>query len=499
MNYHKLLFLVTALAVLLTQQALDPHAARAASVLEAFAPANVSLTTKIHMQYSDFTGHTDEDWLTFYYHVNPDDGPNGYAFWDESLAPASSSNPNDGIDAQISLGAEFAHPVLGATYTDDTFVFDASGEIRVEDARTTRGHPADGKIIGTVRAEFDLEPGYGGAVHGDAVGTLVLPETNLAPGLTYLDFRFAETKTEGELVWLTTTTIHAPYAEHQFELLAGEDYWIEIEYEAAVPYGSIGSHATNFEIPILAQGGFYGVPEPGTLALLAIGFLCLMRTRIRRPLRYLTSPNVLHQIRRTCAAFVCICGFTGNLSAAPIAVTSVTSDVPSFITVNGGSTDPFATVDGNKSSYGGGFVDWPNDGAAGFLIATFSYEFSSVNGVYAFELWNDRGQIDTGIGDFELVFLDPLATILSTYSATASLPTSTSATPNGELFSFAIVPGVKSVNLRVLSSLGVTSNQFREVEFRGVPEPGTFALLTLALLWSVGPIMRRAGKEERAT
>ena len=179
---------------------------------------------------------------------------------------------------------------------------------------------------------------------------------------------------------------------------------------------------------------------------------------------------------------MCICGFAGNLPAAPIAVTSVTSDVPSFITVNGGSTDPFATVDGNKSSYGGGFVDWSNDGAAGFLIATFSYEFSGLNNVYAFELWNDRGQIDTGIGDFELVFFDPLANALSTYSATASLPTSTSATVNGETFSFATVPGVKSVNLRVLSSLGVISNQFREVEFQGTPEPGTLLLALFGLM-----------------
>ena len=192
--------------------------------------------------------------------------------------------------------------------------------------------------------------------------------------------------------------------------------------------------------------------------------------------------DVLRKLRNTCTTVVCICGFAGNLPAAPIAVTSVTSDVPSFITVNGGSTDPFATVDGNKSSYGGGFVDWSNDGAAGFLIATFSYEFSGLNNVYAFELWNDRGQIDTGIGDFELVFYDPLANVLSTYSATASLPTSTSATVNGETFSFTTVPGVKSVNLRVLSSLGVISNQFREVEFQGTPEPAALLLALFGLM-----------------
>ena len=279
----------TWLLILLSTLLIHPLAcstpAKAASVLDAFAPDNTSLTTKIHMQYTDFTGYTDEDWFIHYYHVDPDDGPNGYAFWDESLPPASSSNPNDGIDAQISLGLEFGHPVSGSTTTNDTFVFDASGEIRVQDARTTRGHPADGKIIGTATAEFDLEPGYGGAVHGDVVGMLVVPETNLAPGLTYLDFRFAVTQsidgTNGSPTWLETLEMHAPFNEIQFDLLAGADYWFEIEYAAEVPYGSIGSHATNFEIPIIPVGGFYGVPEPATLLLALLGLALLPRRRRR--------------------------------------------------------------------------------------------------------------------------------------------------------------------------------------------------------------------------
>ena len=286
MKYPKQTILVVALLGLFSHLLIQPAPAEAASVLEDFAPANTSLTTKIHMQYTDLTGYTDEDELTFYYHVDPENGPNAYAFWDESLPPASSSHPNDGIDAQISLGLEFAQPVPGATYTNDTFVFDASGEIRVEDARTTRGHPADGKIIGSVKAEFALEPGYGGAAQGDAVGMLVLPQYNLAPGLTYLYFRFAETYTvsgpNGDISWLEMMEFHAPFDELQFDLLAGEDYWFEIEYAAEVPYGSTGSHATNFEIPILTQGGFYGVPEPGALALLAIGLLCFVHPVMRR-------------------------------------------------------------------------------------------------------------------------------------------------------------------------------------------------------------------------
>lgn len=225
MKYPKQMLLLISFVVMLASQPIHPQVAEAASVLDAFAPDNTSLTTKIHMQYTDFTEYTDEDWFTHYYHVDPDNGPNGYAFWDESLLPASSSQPNDGIDAQISLGLEFGQPVSGATFTNDTFVFDASGEIRVQDARTTRGHPADGKIIGTVKAEFDLEPGFGGAVHDDVVGMFVVPETNLAPGLTYLDFRFAVTQsidgTNGSPTWLYIYEMHAPFNELQFDLLAG--------------------------------------------------------------------------------------------------------------------------------------------------------------------------------------------------------------------------------------------------------------------------------------
>ena len=184
------------------------------------------------------------------------------------------------------------------------------------------------------------------------------------------------------------------------------------------------------------------------------------------------------------AFMVCVQFIPLAALATPIGIANVTSDVPSFITANGGSTDPNATVDGNKSSNAGGFVDWLNDGAAGFMIATFAYEFNSAHDVYGFELWNDRGQIDTGIEDFELVFYDAVATVVNTFSATASFPLSTSATPQGEYFSFATVPGVTNVDLRVLSSLGVQATQFREVEFSGTPEPSTLvlALMGLALL-----------------
>jgi hypothetical protein len=126
-------------------------------------------------------------------------------------------------------------------------------------------------------------------------------------------------------------------------------------------------------------------------------------------------------------------------------------------------------------------VEWANDGAAGFLIATFTYQFDAAYDINAFELWNDRGQIDTGISNFELVFRDS-ASVLGSFTDTAVQPITTSATPQGEVFTFAAVQAVEFVDLRVLGSYGVSTNQFREVRFNVVPEPTTGLLLALGLV-----------------
>ncbi|MBJ20831.1 MAG: hypothetical protein CL933_15595 [Deltaproteobacteria bacterium] len=164
-----------------------------------------------------------------------------------------------------------------------------------------------------------------------------------------------------------------------------------------------------------------------------------------------------------------------------LTVVSVTSDVPVFDTSAGGSTDPAVTADGNTSSDMGSFVEWANDGAAGFLIATFTYQFDAAYDIDAFELWNDRGQIDTGISDFELVFRDS-GSVLGSFTDSAVQPITTSATPQGAIFTFATVPAVEFVDLRVLGSYGVVTNQFREVRFHVVPEPTTGLLLVLGLV-----------------
>jgi hypothetical protein len=167
-------------------------------------------------------------------------------------------------------------------------------------------------------------------------------------------------------------------------------------------------------------------------------------------------------------------------------IAGVTSTVPAFITTLGGSTDPNATADGDKSSGPGGFVNWPNNGATGFQIVTFTYELDQAYTVSAFELWNDRGQRDTGIGDFRLDFFDSLsAPVGPSFFGTATIPGSTGPTVNGQEFFFlSLVANVSTIDLVVLSSLGVADNQFREVEFTGdvVPEPASLSLLSMGLL-----------------
>jgi len=164
-----------------------------------------------------------------------------------------------------------------------------------------------------------------------------------------------------------------------------------------------------------------------------------------------------------------------------VSIITVTSDVPAFDTSVCVTGDPAVTADGNTSSDATSCVEWPNFGAGSFLVATFTYTFDVSYDINAFELWNDRGQIDSGIEDFELIFRDPAGAFLSTFSGTAPIPFTTAATTQGEIFSFAPVTGVRIVDLRVLGSYGVLNNQFREVRFTAVPEPTTGLLLTLGL------------------
>ena len=149
-----------------------------------------------------------------------------------------------------------------------------------------------------------------------------------------------------------------------------------------------------------------------------------------------------------------------------------------------GATGPDCTHDGDVSGAGGTFVEWNHSGLTNTDI--FTYTFNADYTLIGFSLWNDRGTIDSGIGMFDLVFKDSSNFPIGLpYSNTASLPGSVNS-PTPEVFNFAPVPGVRSVDLVVNSSLapvpGTGNTQFREIEFRSqIPEPATGLLMVIGL------------------
>lgn len=139
-----------------------------------------------------------------------------------------------------------------------------------------------------------------------------------------------------------------------------------------------------------------------------------------------------------------------------------------------------------------GYNGFVSDSTAGTITLDLNGDFD----LSSFLLWNDVNVTGEGIKDFSLEFYD---------SSDALIPVSFSATyqaPQGQLavaeYVFdEVVEGVSRVDL-VIDSANVgphyTRIEIREVSFMAVPEPGTFALLSLGLV-SIAFRQRRRGRD----
>lgn len=203
--------------------------------------------------------------------------------------------------------------------------------------------------------------------------------------------------------------------------------------------------------------------------------------QLRAPSRRAIALRVITPTACGFALYIACCG--ASVLAAPITgpggeITGATTTT-TLINNAGGCTGSGAancSIDGNISGNSNSFVEF------GFSNSeTFTYSLNGLYSVSQFLLWNDRGQPDSGIGNFDLVFKNTTNnTTVGTFSSAAIIPSFNSPTP--EVFNFSAMPPADQIDLVINSTLNmgaVSVTQFREVAFDGsqVPEPATGMLL----------------------
>ncbi len=158
------------------------------------------------------------------------------------------------------------------------------------------------------------------------------------------------------------------------------------------------------------------------------------------------------------ALFLCAPASAQTISGSNGGIQSVTTPLP-LESLGVSSEEPGALIDGVIDGTPGSFVAWrpPH---------TFTYALAQNRNVVEFRLWNDRNQLDSGIGDFSLVFRDENGDkIGDVFFGEAQLPPVAN-DPTPEVFSLPGFPATREIELTVWTeATGDPATQFREVAF----------------------------------
>lgn len=157
---------------------------------------------------------------------------------------------------------------IGAIPNDELH-FSFSGTVSAQSATNSAGNPADAVFTGQAMAFMALRS-TGTIPHGTVLGHVDLPALrSLGANETLLGLQVQENSTQ-----ILALTAGDPATS--IDLKAFNTYRIILNYEARAPYGTDPSFGFSYD------AGLAPIPEPATLALVALGGLAMLARRRKK-------------------------------------------------------------------------------------------------------------------------------------------------------------------------------------------------------------------------